>query len=202
MTKTDIPPGLLLLLLYSLSTHFGVLSGEMLPALFVIGVFIGSVAIRKRLWLMLPLIPPGIYLIWSSQAATSFLLLPPVLIYLALALFFSSTLLPGSQPLITQFARIMGSDLNPKVLRYTRQVTIAWVLFFLLMSAEVVLLALFASPFIWSLFTNFVNYIFLFLFFLAEYRMRTRQFTDLEHPGFMAFIRSLAKVDPKCIKTF
>jgi len=201
MTRTKVTSSLGLLL-YSLSIHLGVLSGHTLPTLLVLGAVAGIVMIYKGHWLLLPLIPLTLYLLWLSQTAATLFLLPPVLINLVLALIFGSTLLPGATPLITQFAQIMKGDLDAKALSYSRQVTIAWVLFFILMSVEALLLALYASPFIWSLFTNFLNYLFLLLFFLVEYRLRIHHFTEMEHPRFIDFMRSLAKIDPKCIKTF
>lgn len=203
MTRTRSTASLgLLLLLYSLSIHLGVLFGNTLPALLGLGIVFGIVMLLKGYWPLLPLIPLTLYLLWSSQAAAVLFLLPPVLINLLLALVFGSTLLPGATPLITQFSQIMKGDLDSKALRYTRQITIAWVLFFSLMSIEALLLALYASPFIWSFFTNFLNYLFVIAFFLVEYRLRIRRFTEVEHPGFINFMRSLTKIDPKCIKTF
>jgi len=202
MTRSKATSSLGLLLLYSLSIHLGVLSGYTLPTLLVLGVVAGIAMLRKGHWLLLPLIPLTLYLLWLSQTAATLFLLPPVLINLLLALVFGGTLLPGATPLITQFAQIMEDDLDAKALGYTRQVTIAWALFFILMSTEALLLALYASPFIWSLFTNFLNYLFLLLFFLLEYRLRIHHITEMEHPGFIDFIRSLTKIDPKCIKTF
>jgi uncharacterized membrane protein len=70
------------------------------------------------------------------------------------------------------------------------------------MGMESILLALYAPPLVWSLFTNFLNYFFLLLFFLVEYFLRVRLFPEQEHPGFIPFLRSLTKVDPRCIKTF
>lgn len=202
MMRIKVTSGLGLLLLYSLSTHLGVLSGHTLPALLVLGVIAGIVMVRKGHWVLLPLIPLSLYLLWSSKTAAALLLLPPVLVNLLLALVFGSTLLPGATPLITQFAQIMKGDLDTKALRYTRQVTVAWVFFFILMTIETLLLALYASPFIWSLSTNFLNYLFLLIFFLVEYQLRIRRFTEVKHMNFIDFMRSLAKIDPKCIKTF
>jgi uncharacterized membrane protein len=191
-----------LVLIYSLSIHFGVLSGHPLPALLVLGALISIPLLDRRRWWLLPLVPLILYLAWSTHSAGALLLLPPVLINLLLAVVFGSTLLPGATPLITQFSRIMKGTLDAKALRYTRRVTLAWVVFFTLMTLESVLLALYAPPWVWSLFTNFLNYLFLLLFFLAEYGLRVRLFPEQEHPGFIPFIRSLTKVDPRCIKTF
>jgi hypothetical protein len=49
---------------------------------------------------------------------------------------------------------------------------------------------------------NSGRHLFLMLFFLAEYLLRIRRFSETEHPGFIDFMLSLAKVDLKCIKTF
>ncbi len=192
-----------LLLIYSLSIHLGILSGQQIPALLLLGALISiPLLLHRRLWWLLPLVPIVLYLIWSTQTVGALLLLPPVLINLTLALVFGSTLLPGATPLITQFSRIMKGTLDAKALRYTRRVTIAWVIFFCVMVLESVLLALYASPMVWSIFTNFLNYLFLLLFFLLEYILRVRLFPEQEHPGFIPFLRSLTKVDPRCIKTF
>lgn len=191
-----------LLLIYSLSIHFGVLSGHPLPALLVLAALISIPLLDRRRWWLLPLVPLILYLVWSTHSAGALLLLPPVLINLAMALIFGSTLLPGATPLITQFSRILKGTLDTKALRYTRRITLAWVVFFTLMALESVLLALYAPPWVWSLFTNFLNYLFLLLFFLVEYALRVRLFPEQEHPGFIPFIRSLTKVDPRCIKTF
>ena len=191
-----------LLLIYSLSIHFGVLSGHPLPALLVLAALVSIPLLDRRRWWLLPLVPLILYLVWSTHSAGTLLLLPPVLINLAMALIFGSTLLPGATPLITQFSRILKGTLDAKALRYTRRITLAWVVFFTLMALESVLLALYAPPWVWSLFTNFLNYLFLLLFFLVEYALRVRLFPEQEHPGFIPFIRSLTKVDPRCIKTF
>lgn len=202
MTKTKVASSLGLLMIYSLSVHFGALSGHHLPALLVLGGVVSMAMLNKGRWLLLPVIPVIFYLLWLSESMGNLLLLPPILLNILLALVFGSTLLPGATPLVTQFSQIMKGDLNAKALRYTRQVTIAWVIFFTLMTIEAVLLALYASPFFWSLFTNFLNYLFLLLFFLVEYWLRTRRFKEVEHLGFIKFMLSLTKVDPKCIKTF
>jgi uncharacterized membrane protein len=193
---------LVLLLTYSLSVHLGVLSGHILPALILLGVVFSLAVITSGRWLFLPLIPLILYLLWSWQSAVALLMLPPILINLLLAVVFASTLVPGATPLITQFSQIMKGDLDAKALRYTRQVTIAWVVFFGLMTIEAAVLALYASPVVWSLFTNFLNYLFLLLFFFIEYLLRTHRFTEVEHLSFIDFMLSLAKVDLKCIKTF
>jgi uncharacterized membrane protein len=202
MSKRRLVTSLALLLAYSLSVHLGVLSGHTLPALILLGGVFSLAIIGTGRWLLLPLVTLILYLLWSWQFSATLLLLPPILINLVLAIVFGSTLVPGATPLITQFSQIMKGDLDAKAIRYTRQVTIAWIVFFVLMTIEAVVLALYASPFVWSLFTNFLNYLFLFLFFFVEYLLRIRRFNEVEHLSFIDFMLSLAKVDLKCIKTF
>ena len=202
MSRNKLAISLALLVAYSLSVHLGMISGHTLPALILLGSVFSLAVISSGRWLLLPLIPLILYLLWSWKSAAALLLLPPILINLLLALVFASTLVPGATPLITQFSHIMKGDLDAKALRYTRQVTFAWVGFFVLMAIEAVILALYAPPFVWSLFTNLLNYLFIILFFFIEYLLRIRRFTDVEHLSFIDFMLSLAKVDLKCIKTF
>jgi uncharacterized membrane protein len=202
MSRKRIATSLTLLLAYSLSVHLGVLSGHTLPALILLGGVFSLAIIASGRRILLLIVPLILYLLLSWRFAAELILLPPILINLTLAIVFGSTLVPGATPLITQFSRIMKGDLDAKAIRYTRQVTIAWVVFFCLIAIETVALTLYASPFVWSLFTNFLNYLFLFLFFFFEYLLRIRRFTEVEHLSFIDFMLSLTKVDLKCIKTF
>ena len=56
-------------------------------------------------------------------------------VHAALALWFASTLRPGHQPLISLLAQRMHGHLTPAMAHYTRQVTLAWVLYFAAMVA-------------------------------------------------------------------
>ena len=86
-------------------------------------------------------------LLWWQRAA---LLRDPGLAYLAehagsLMLFgivFGSTLRAGQVPLVTRFAAMVRTTMPPRVLRYTRGVTLAWTVFFAAMACAS--LALFA----------------------------------------------------------
>ncbi|MCU7809621.1 MAG: hypothetical protein KZQ77_00080, partial [Candidatus Thiodiazotropha sp. (ex Notomyrtea botanica)] len=78
---------------------------------------------------------------------------------------------------------------------YTYGVTVLWSALFMIMIVESVLLALYATPEVWSLFTNFINYAFIGLVFFIEYRVRTRKLPHLQHPGFTAFLLSLRHIE-------
>jgi uncharacterized membrane protein len=124
------------------------------------------------------------------------LYLPPVLISLVLMLFFGRTLRAGSEPLITRISRAMrGGVLPEEVSRYTRRVTILWVVMFGLLALESALLAAFAPPRIWSLFTNLIDYLIIAAVMLAEYLYHSRRYPNGRHHNFLDFARDLVRVD-------
>ena len=157
-----------------------------------------AVAARRRntflLSLFAVLLAIGIALWWSGEAV-NFMYLPPVLINIALMVLFGKTLLPDATPLVARIACLWRGPLDPMVALYTRRVTIAWTIFFAIMSLESFALALFAPLQIWSLFTNFLNYVFVLLFFVIEYRLRLHYLPDHEHLSFLAFCRLLVSAD-------
>ena len=72
--------------------------------------------------------------------------------YLLMACTFARTLRTGHVPLCTQLADKVHGPLSALELRYTRNVTIAWAVFFLLNLAATFLLFEFAPLRVWSLF--------------------------------------------------
>jgi uncharacterized membrane protein len=123
------------------------------------------------------LLAAGIALWWWGDAM-ALMYVPPVLINLAMMVLFWRTL-----------------TLDPAVALYTRRVTIAWTVFFGLVAVESIALALFAPLHIWSLFTNCLNYVFVLLFFVIEYRLRLFCLPEHEHLSFRAFCRLLTSTD-------
>lgn len=97
-----------------------------------------------------------------------------------LALFFGSTLLPGRVSLITSVAhRVHGKELPPAHLAYTRQVTGAWTIFFLVIVAVSLLLFFGFSFDTWAIFANLVTPIATGAMFIGEFSLRYRL-----HPEF------------------
>lgn len=93
---------------------------------------------------------------------------------LILLVFFGRTLLPGKEPLCTRFARTVHAPLvlTPCHERYTRNVTLAWTVFFAVI-ALVSTLLFFLSPLdVWSAFANFATFPLVVLMFVAEYKVR------------------------------
>jgi uncharacterized membrane protein len=106
-----------------------------------------------------------------------------------LAFGFGRSLLEGRVPLCTQLADRLHGPLSLRELRYTRRVTGAWVIFFLLNMAATFLLFEFAPLRIWSLFVNFCSLPLILLMFAAEYAVRRRALPQTQHSGLMATLR-------------
>ena len=135
------------------------------------------------------------FCMWRWGETVDLMYLPPVLINIALLILFGRTLLPGTTPLVAKVAALWRGTLDEAVARYTRRVTIAWTVFFAIMAFESIALALFAPLHVWSLFTNFVNYVLVLLFFVIEYQLRIVCLPNHEHLSFRAFCRLVATTD-------
>jgi uncharacterized membrane protein len=111
-----------------------------------------------------------------------------------LAAVFGATLVRGRQPLVTKLAEaVHRSSLAPEVLRYTRQVTWAWTVFFLAMSLTSMVLFSCASMEVWSVFANFLSLPLIVLMFALEYAIRLRMLPHLERHSIMDGVRAFWK---------
>lgn len=95
-----------------------------------------------------------------------------VAINVSLGLVFARTLVGNQQPLCTFFASFVHPHMTPAITRYTRQVTVAWSLFFFCVTAASVLLFFLAPLQAWSVFANLLNWPLVGLMFLGEYQAR------------------------------
>ncbi len=112
---------------------------------------------------------------------------------LMLAAVFGVTLARGRQALCTRFAEAVHGSLAPEVLRYTRQLTLAWTLFFIAISLTSSLLFAFAPIEIWSIFANFLTFPLVILMFVAEFLVRLRKLPNLERHNILDGIRAFWK---------
>ena len=110
---------------------------------------------------------------------------------LMLAAMFGMTLTHGRQALCSRFAEAVHGSLEPEVLRYTRQLTLAWTLFFISVSGISALLFAFAPIETWSIFANFMTFPLVILMFVVEFLVRLRMLPNLERhnilDGVLAF---------------
>jgi uncharacterized membrane protein len=91
--------------------------------------------------------------------------------------------------LCTQLADKVNGPLTPQELLYTRRVTAAWGLFFLVMTAVTLILFVSAPLRIWSLFANFCVVPLMGLMFVAEYAVRRRVLPQVPRRGILAAVR-------------
>ncbi len=142
-------------------------------------------------WLALIAACLALYACAVSGWARYLMYLPPVLIPLSVLWLFARSLRPDSVPVVTRVATKIRGELPTELQRYTRQVTQLWVAFLALMAGGSVLLAIFASPELWSLMTNIVQYLLMGAVFLFEYLYRRWRFRHLPHESFPTMIAAL-----------
>jgi uncharacterized membrane protein len=112
---------------------------------------------------------------------------------LLLGLTFGRTLLGGREPLCTRFARMLHDPLEPGVARYTRQVTIAWTVFFF--TLFILSCALYGGQLLsaWSFLANIASPVLIVAMFAAEYAIRVRVLPDHERVGILGGIRAFSR---------
>lgn len=191
----------LLIIAYPITVHVSILYDVPVVGALLFGtllLFSLAQALERRsrqglIWVLSLLGISAALMVWAGSHSAIFL--APVMINASLFLLFARSLGPGATPLITKFADAVRDEMPPNVLRYTRRVTQAWALFSLSLTLQSVLLAVYAPLEIWSLFTNFINYGLVGLFFVVEFGIRRWVLGDDEPKGFFRYLRSLAKVD-------
>ena len=168
----------------------------------------------RTLLALAPMLTLGLVLLWRSSgvlaallaaAATAYLLrtfwplfaqnfstvylVQQAGFYSIMAFTFGRSLRKGRVPLCTELADRVHGPLSAPELRYTRNVTVAWALFFLLNLAATFLLYRFAPLRIWSLFVNFCSLPLILLMFVAEYLVRRRVLPQVQRSGLIATLR-------------
>jgi uncharacterized membrane protein len=110
-------------------------------------------------------------------------------IYGLLGFTFGRSLMPGRVALCTQLADKEHGPLSAQEVRYTRQVTAAWTVFFLVITAASILLFIAAPLRLWSLFINFCVLPLVGAMFIAEYQVRRRVLPGVKRTGLLATLR-------------
>jgi uncharacterized membrane protein len=111
-------------------------------------------------------------------------------IHFALAVWFGGTLRAGTQPMISALAQRVHGSLSPAMAAYTRNVTLAWTLYFGGMSATSLVL-FFAGDFShWSLLANLLTPVFTTAMFVGEYLLRYRLHPEFERVTLHTAVRA------------
>ncbi len=132
------------------------------------------------LWLLVATAGAALWLGWEvlERHYPNVYFLEHVGTNLVLAATFGRTLLGAAEPLCSRFARRLHGELPAEVARYTRQVTLAWTLFFLALAA--LSCALFLGGYVaaWSVLANFLTLPLVTAMFVVEYAVRRRAIKD------------------------
>lgn len=105
-----------------------------------------------------------------------------------MAVVFGRTLLPGREPLVTSLARLIHEYMTPALQRYTRQVTVAWTLFFFGTAILSMLLFVLGPIEVWSAFANILMLPLVVLMFVAENEIRKRVLPPEDQVGILAAV--------------
>lgn len=193
---------LLLFAAWAVAAHFGSAGGGhpdinaalgVLPLIFVVSLLLWR---WHSLWLRLGGLFAGLLLLawlWPRLRENVALLyyLQHLGTHVALGVVFGRTLFGPGEALITRIARTVFRDgLSPRKIRYTRQVTVAWTVFFFANATLSTLLFLFAPAEVWSIHANLLTGPLIGLMFLGEHLVRLRVLPPEERPSFMTAIRA------------
>jgi uncharacterized membrane protein len=107
-----------------------------------------------------------------------------------LAMIFGRSLLGEREPLVTVFARLIHEAMTPELLRYTRQVTLAWTLFFLISTLLSIVLFILAPIESWSVFANLLGLPSVAAMFVVENEVRKRILPKRDQVGIFAAVRA------------
>ncbi|MDD5578979.1 MAG: hypothetical protein PHY16_06825 [Methylobacter sp.] len=170
----------LLTLLYPLAVYFGInyLEPRQIAAMLIILLLIRLSASYSGTQWITPLLFAGIgfcgFAIWSNDLVT--LRFYPVLVNGVMLLIFSWSLL-SPPSLIERLARLQDPNLPPEGIIYTRRVTQAWCVFFIINGSIAFATALWSSFEFWSLYNGLIAYLLMGALLGGEYiiRMRSRK---------------------------
>ncbi len=102
---------------------------------------------------------------------------------------FGRSLRRGNVALCTGLADRLHGPLTAREVRYTRQVTAAWAIFFGALALTILGLYTWAPVTVWSLFVNFIALPLIGLMFVVEYVVRRHVLPDTERRGILASVR-------------
>jgi uncharacterized membrane protein len=156
----------------------GIARNSRFGLLLIIGVVAALVLLG---WLWSTLDNPLVWLYFLQNAGVSS----------ALAILFGRTLMAGRRPLVTTFAAAVHEEMSPLLLRYTRQVTFAWMLFFIVCALVSVMLFFVAPIEAWSWFANVLMLPLIGLMFIVEYGVRKYVLPKRDQVGLITTVRAV-----------
>jgi uncharacterized membrane protein len=157
------------------------------PLLLAGAMMLGTHLGRAWAWLLAVLLVGSVVTLWPLLRLNvrAVYYLQHVGTHLVLAAVFGRTLIGERDALITRMARfIHGEQLSERHLRYTRQVTAAWTVFFLANAAVSTLVFVSAPVGWWAVYANLLTGPLIGLMFVGEHFVRVRVLPPHERPTF------------------
>ena len=141
-------------------------------------------AVALRSLSAIPLVTAVALVLGFALNASGFVLVVPVAISAMLLLTFGSTLRRGRVPMIERFARLHEAELSEAKVRWCRQWTVAWCVFFVANGGIALVLALAAPLAVWTAYNGLVAYLLMGLLLATEWIARRLRFHGRgEAPG-------------------
>ena len=94
---------------------------------------------------------------------------PVIVNFVLFCIFFGSTF--SEETVIQKMAKLMGPNIKPKALEYTRRLTYIWSIF-MLANFFISLATVFMSEKVWAIYNGFLSYMLVGGFFIIEYMVR------------------------------
>lgn len=189
---------------YPLLAHLAVVFEEVrlqwFALVWLLAISMGGALVARRAWAWAVLAASAVALYGLVVVGGGLyaLYIPPAAIPAALFIAFARSLRPDAEPIITRVATVMrGEPLPAPLVAYTRAVTVMWCWVFVAMVTSAIVLAVWATPELWSLMTNFVHYIALGAVFVVEFAYRRLRYRDLEPWGLFEYLRRLVRTNIK-----
>ena len=113
--------------------------------------------------------------------------------YLFFLGYFGSTLARGRDSIITRFARHVHGKLTPAMELYTRNLTIAWCIFFAAQLIASALLFAFAPLDAWSLFINLLNLPLLAFIFVGQLVYKRFRYPEFPQASIVQAVQAFTK---------
>jgi uncharacterized membrane protein len=89
-----------------------------------------------------------------------------------LVIFASSVWFPPT--IVERLARLKTPDLPAEAIAYTKKVTIAWCIFFIINGSIALWTSLYTTDAIWAFYNGFLSYLLIATLFIAEFFIRLR----------------------------
>jgi uncharacterized membrane protein len=204
---------------YPVVVHWAVVTRSVMLTLASLAI-LASLALLPRLvarnvlaWCLAPMIIAGLWFLERQDSSWLPLYAAPVFVNFFGSWIFAHTLAPGKVPLIERLARLLHEPdgISDEIARYARKVTLAWALFLAGLALLNLTLALLAKPDgillmmgvhpsvtvpqeVWSLFSNFLNYLMAGLFFIGEYIYRQHRFPEQPYRNIIDFMQRARRV--------